>query len=586
MATMFPENVESFTTIGEQKVYEFLRKFAKPDNLFLVWYSPDIGDREPDFILYSSDCGLIVLEVKDWIPEQILEADPKSALLRIGKKDERRKQPLAQAREYVNSLLSLLSKKSVNSKQIPCPITWGAVFPHMSREEFQKSRLALVMDERRVICWDELSPGSPIEKDISGQTFRNFLLERFPPLFPFALSPSQVNWLRAAIFPVIRIDVPKRGPSKQDELILAMDHAQENLARKFGYENTLITGPAGSGKTLILVHQAWHIPRVNKKVKRILITCFNFSLVGYIRRLLSKKGVPLGSSGVEVIPFYKLCERILGEKLDHTNEGNDYYKMVVDETLDRLTGENPLKGYWDMILVDEGQDFSRKMAQVIISLLPEHGFISVCEDNNQRLYCNENAIWETAGLDNLHKHSVTTQYRNSRPIAALTKRVLRPNDSTSCLCANSGKDPVWIISHNEEEQLQTLAMEISKLVQKGVPLGEIAVLYVRNFLKNGKSLPESIIEKLEEWGILTYWVAKDMFSKQSYDITTDSVTISTIHSVKGLDYAHVFLLGLDRLDASKDKDRYLAYVGITRARESLSLCILSKAGLAAELMKN
>ena len=76
-----------------------------------------------------------------------------------------------------------------------------------------------------------------------------------------------------------------------------------------------IIGPSGSGKTLILAHQAWHLPRVDKRIRRVLITCFNLSLVGYIRRLLSRKGVSLGPEGVEVIPFYSLCERILGERL-------------------------------------------------------------------------------------------------------------------------------------------------------------------------------------------------------------------------------------------------------------------------------
>ena len=37
-------------------------------------------------------------------------------------------------------------------------------------------------------------------------------------------------------------------------------------------------------------------------------------------------------------------------------------------------------------------------------------------------------------------------------------------------------------------------------------------------------------------------------SKKSYDITTNSVTISTIHSTKGFDYACVFLVGIDLLE--------------------------------------
>jgi superfamily I DNA/RNA helicase len=54
-----------------------------------------------------------------------------------------------------------------------------------------------------------------------------------------------------------------------------------------------------------------------------------------------------------------------------------------------------------------------------------------------------------------------------------------------------------------------------------------------------------------------------------FDITTSSVTISTIHSVKGMDFHWAFLIGLDLLEPSErwtaDQLKNLAYVGMTRA---------------------
>ena len=344
MATMFPDEVSAFSTAGEETVYRFLRRAARPDAEFLVWYSPDIESREPDFILLSPDCGLIVLEVKDWLAGQLVEATPKEALLRMGGREERRKQPLAQAREYVNSLMSLLGRDGGSTdgrRRLPCPVTWGAVFPHMRREEFEASGLAAVMDGARVLCWDDLCDESPLLRDASGRKLRRWLLEHFPPRFDFALSPDDVHWLRGRIFPVVRLDLPHRGGAAvtaQSETVLALDHEQENLARTFGPGKTLISGPSGSGKTLILAHQAWHLPRVDRRIKRILVTCFNLSLVGYIRRLLARKGVGLGAEGVEVIPFYSLCERILGEPFAHAAETEDFYSLVVQETLERLDG--------------------------------------------------------------------------------------------------------------------------------------------------------------------------------------------------------------------------------------------------------
>jgi hypothetical protein len=63
MATMIPDDVEEFKTDGERVFFNFLRSVAKPDSRYIVWYLPDIRDREPDFLLYCEDVGLVIFEV-------------------------------------------------------------------------------------------------------------------------------------------------------------------------------------------------------------------------------------------------------------------------------------------------------------------------------------------------------------------------------------------------------------------------------------------------------------------------------------------------------------------------------------------
>ena len=91
MATMVPEDVESFTTEGERRFYRFLEQVALPDDQFTAWYTPDIEGREPDFILFDRKSGLTVFEVKDWGPEQIRFASQDHFALRIGNRNGDRK---------------------------------------------------------------------------------------------------------------------------------------------------------------------------------------------------------------------------------------------------------------------------------------------------------------------------------------------------------------------------------------------------------------------------------------------------------------------------------------------------------------
>jgi superfamily I DNA/RNA helicase len=120
-----------------------------------------------------------------------------------------------------------------------------------------------------------------------------------------------------------------------------------------------------------------------------------------------------------------------------------------------------------------------------------------------------------------------------------------------------------------------IAENILKIVESdNCPFSEIAIVYaMKNPGKNLKtSLPELIESELDSKGILNNWISENYRSKRTYDITTNSVAISTIHSVKGLDYSTVFLLGLDFLEPkswSEEQVEKLIYVAITRARYQL-----------------
>jgi len=83
------------------------------------------------------------------------------------------------------------------------------------------------------------------------------------------------------------------------------------------------------------------------------------------------------------------------------------------------------------------------------------------------------------------------------------------------------------------------------------------------------------------------WVSEDYRSKRSYDVTTDTVTLSTIQSAKGFDYSQVFLIGLDLLNPARWSEagsKNLTYVGLTRARDELFIPYVNKSSLIERLL--
>lgn len=113
MATMIPDDIQNFTTPGEGIFYLFLQRCAKPDEKYLAWYQPDIAGRDPDFILYSQDSGLVIFEVKDWGLDQIVSADPQFFTLYIEGKGGPRKNPLHQIRKFFGEVMNKIKEMAI-----------------------------------------------------------------------------------------------------------------------------------------------------------------------------------------------------------------------------------------------------------------------------------------------------------------------------------------------------------------------------------------------------------------------------------------------------------------------------------------
>ena len=80
-------------------------------------------------------------------------------------------------------------------------------------------------------------------------------------------------------------------------------------------------------------------------------------------------------------------------------------------------------------------------------------------------------------------------------------------------------------------------------------------------------------------------ILRDLLDRQEEESADDKVQLMTLHAAKGLEFSHVFLMGVEEgilphrnsIDEGNiEEERRLAYVGITRARQSLTITMASK----------
>lgn len=607
MTKMFPDQIESFQNKGEKVFYRFIEHAAKPDTKYMCWYNPYINNKEPDFIIYCEDIGLLIIEVKGWMVNQISLINTEHVTL----DRSREKNPLKQARGYFLAVMDrlqsdgrLVYKDGYHHGELRIPISYGVAFPNITRREYEQYGIAKVIPSDRVFLWDELHPDSEMAKDASGRTLLDRLKASFPPLFKFNFNRADIDCLREILYPeVIMIKKPKRSDeSREEEKQHAelLDRQQEAIARQIDTGHRILRGPSGSGKTLVLIHWAVNLLKFNPKVKRVLFVCYNVALVNYIKQLFAGKGVPIGTSGVEVLHFYELCSKIIGESVQYEKQDMNYYNLVVSEALDRTSG---CSLQYDLILLDEGQDFSNDMLKVVAALLNKktnHMMIAI--DENQDIYKPERT-WQNAGIDARGRvRNLTAVYRNTTQISQLAGKLIglvtsnkiekdRQERLFDDSCTIDGPTPEILRYESYPALLNEVAKRIESILAQGnITPSDIAVLYTRKDIKHrdDTSIPEQMKAALESKGILSTWVSEDYRSKRDYDITTNRVAVSTIHSVKGMDYHCVFLVGIDLVDPNdvwtEQQLKNLVYVGITRARFRLVIPYVSESGLVRNLL--
>lgn len=284
MAVMIPDEIQTFTTDGEGVFYRFLKSVAKPDHLYISWYLPDIQGHEPDFIVFSEETGLVIFEVKDWSMDQIAAADSHSFTLYIDGREEKRTNPLHQARTYFYLIMEkikddgqLVSKGAHSYGNVKIPFNYGVVFPNINKYEYQQKGLDHIIAADKIFFWDDLHPQSPICSDSTGGCFLENMKRMFAPRFEFSITGKELNHLKQLLFPTVRIDLPARDMNKkradEERRLELLDHHQESIARQYDGGHRIITGPSGSGKTLILVHRAAMLKQYNHNIRRILFVC-------------------------------------------------------------------------------------------------------------------------------------------------------------------------------------------------------------------------------------------------------------------------------------------------------------------------
>lgn len=329
-----------------------------------------------------------------------------------------------------------------------------------------------------------------------------------------------------------------------------------------------VIGTAGSGKTQLAVQAMRDAIAAGR---RVLYVCFNRPLADYIARI--------APPGAKIANYHQLCDWV-------ARDGGYTPDFDAPDAFGRLEArfaETPVPERWrfDVLIVDEGQDFHPSWASALERLLAPDGAWWWLEDPLQNLYMRE-----PVALPGWVSLKALTNYRSPRDLLDFVRNVVgrveplaaelrsgSPFDSSDLVVSAYG-DANASLAALADACIDATKRAITQALSLGFRKQDIAVLSYRG--REGSAL--AALDQLGPHQVKRFTGKYDLFGNPEYH--DGDVLLDSIYRFKGQSAPCVILteIDFDTLDARAARK---LFVGATRA--TMKLLLVASARAAAQL---
>lgn len=565
MAIMIPNALSpDIKSAAEKHIFDWFQNAPGTEN-WIILHSLGISTPqrvihgETDFLVLAPECGMFALEVKGGRVQRKL--GKWRFINKYGEVSEKVRGPFDQAWEGIYSIkASLENKLDAEHKHLKYMIFGiGVMFPDIDfdsvgvdEEEWQVFDINDGKDVKSFI--DRISDGAVktrkrLEIPVSAQNYP---------------TKEDVLYLADLLRGDFDKDVPLRIKQKYAEEGFTELTNEQSLCIEQLWDNSraLIRGTAGTGKTLLAVAAT---KVAISRGERVAVFCYNRQLGEWLKDSFSE--FPLLERPAFVGTFHTFMKHMLSARGIESTEPSEprekvnYYESTLPKMVLEYCAESRVQ--YDRIIVDEAQDLIQNgyldvMDQCLRGGLTSGKWTMFGDFSMQAIY--NRSLDEQAYLELLQQRAffaifrLTQNCRNTKKICTEIENILGVKE----IAAFQDRIDTPYVNHliyaNQNDQLTKLIKVINELLSLNISRKDIVILSPRRRKDSVVNLLDGI--KVQDYSIQNF----------------ADIRFSTIQGFKGLESLYVILT-----DVENYKDERLMYVGLSRARFSLTVLETQKA---------
>jgi superfamily I DNA and RNA helicase len=309
-------------------------------------------------------------------------------------------------------------------------------------------------------------------------------------------------------------------------------------------QNICVQGPAGSGKTFIAYNKALLYAEQGLKV---LYVCFNKTLASEMRHRVRSLNVDR-----EVTPeftnFHFWAGRLAESNPTYKKEksSDEFFNTYIPNKAKEMI-EEPI---YDVIIVDEGQDFRENWLELLNKALKKEGRFLLFMDENQDIFHAFNGV---PNHRNITKCALEENCRNTKSIITKLKEILPEVTMTPMDFTPEGSPIKYLTVKNKEEQVNLVNQHITLLLNQQIKPNQIILL--TNNDDSGSSLKG--VKLLGNKKLISSY-------DREYGRDENCIAHTTINVFKGMEADVIFILDAQNIETNNQ-----LYTQASRAKQLL-----------------